>query len=139
MASEAVETFARLLIQEVRDEAIRASDSRFENRGSHGQRWREVVAGMGPREAVLELIPDIVDETVRALIVAIEEGPLHMYFAPEGGEPQDLEVVGRGEMLGCYADEEEWITRYSHERFYPYVAQPRLSDQFPPPRPEDLR
>lgn len=119
MASEAVETFARLLIEQVRDEAIRQSDRTFRDKSRQGERWREVAATKGPRETVLELIPDIADETIEALIIAIEEGPLHLYFAPGDGEPRDLKVVGRGEMLGYYADEECWVTQYSHERFYP--------------------
>ena len=121
--SELVEEFARALIRQVRDEAIDAAERQFTNRTAKGDRWRRLATELAPRDLVIELIPDVVDEAISALLWAIDDGRLALWFKPAGGQAEDLRVAGEGEMLGWYADESEWLTRYSGQRFHPYLAE----------------
>jgi hypothetical protein len=136
MSQDAAEEFAKALIEQVRDKAIHDADRMLTNKGPWRDRWRKVVATMSPEEVLHELIPDIVDCSVRKLLAAIEEGepPLHLLYQPQGGQAVDLAIVGKGEMLGNYADEEAWIARYSHERFYPYMAEGASSEEIRIPK-----
>jgi hypothetical protein len=93
--------------------------------GPDRRRWREVAPDADAQRAVAELVPDIVDITIDKLLFAIEEGPLDLYFQPETGAPINLKEAGKGEMLGWYGGGEGgWVTRFSRQRFYDYLAEP---------------
>ena len=79
-----------------------------------------------PKEAVLALMPDVVDATLARLIDAIDEGVLPLLYRSEKGDLVDLHEAGRGEMSGYYADD-AWLRDFSHERFYRSTWTPMCS------------
>jgi hypothetical protein len=127
-SSDPIQEFASLLIREIRDPTIQSMDIGFQNRGVQGGHWRKVVATMSAQDAVLTLMPDIVDATLARLIDAIDEGVLPLLYRAESGELVDLNEAGNGEMSGYYADD-AWLRQYSRERFTGYMDE----EKFPPP------
>jgi len=128
-----IERFAQILMSRVRDEAIRACDADLApGRSLRAMRWR---GGREDGEVSLEVaIPDIVDEVLFRLLLAIERGELRLaYKAPlddEGEEPADAEPwadlaeLGRTELNGELAAQVRcaggWRERFSKERFHHY-------------------
>ena len=113
---DAIAEFASLLIREVRDQTVQQMDVGFQNRGVLGQHWRGVVATMSAQEAVLALMPDVVDATLARLFDAIDEGVLPLLYRSEKGDLVDLHEAGKGEMSGYYADD-AWLRDFSRERY----------------------
>jgi hypothetical protein len=136
MAGEIIEAFAKALIEEVRDPAIEECDRNLRDQSALGRHWRETAARMTTEEALHELLPDVVDATIEQLLYALDDGRISLYFGDEGAARQELVDLGNGELLGWYANESEWLTRYSKRRFHNYTAQgPRAEDI---PIPDDL-
>jgi hypothetical protein len=118
MAKPEIDEFARILIQEVRDAAIRSLDGQLSpsSRSPVAKRWRKAAAdanGQVPPEVV---IPDVVDETLFYLLRAIDNGELPLKFVGTRGKIVDLEEDGMGEMAGEYVGPEGW-RQMSKERY----------------------
>lgn len=116
-SSQAIQEFAKLLVQEVRDRAIRSCDTGREGVGStpSAQRWRKLL-GQDGKTAMSALIPDCVDSTLFHLLDAIDNGVMKLQFVASDGTTVDLESAGEGEMDGWYIGEDGWRDWYSNER-----------------------
>ncbi|HEX6683486.1 MAG TPA: hypothetical protein VF062_11850 [Candidatus Limnocylindrales bacterium] len=109
--------FARILVQAVRDEAVRNCDN-YLLPGDHtpvGRRWAHPTDG-ACKEAIRRAIPDIVDETLFYLINrGIDQGMLQLTFHASSGRTLDLTEAGDGELGGWFMT--AWRQEYSQERF----------------------
>jgi hypothetical protein len=117
MPKPEIEEFAKILVREVRDAAIRSNDLRLRPDVTHAiaKRWRES-AGTGQLESIAKtLIPDVVDNTIYYLLHAIDEGALQLSFIASNGQTVNLTKEGLGELAGWYAG--EWNGKYTKERF----------------------
>jgi hypothetical protein len=114
-----LEEFARILIQRVRDSAIKSSDMalRPDVEDPVAKRWR--AAGVEKAEVV---IPDVVDESVFCLLNAIDQGVLHLVFISSNGTKVDLTEEGVGELSGWYMGSGGWRALHSQERFADDIA-----------------
>jgi|SRR5215469_6273361 len=111
--------FAKILVREVRDAAIKSCDLCLRPDVSHviAKRWRES-ARAGQLEPVAKvLIPDIVDDTIFYLLRAIDEGALKLSFTDSNGRTINLSEEGLGELAGWYGGGTDgWCEKYSKER-----------------------
>ena len=115
MTSAEILEFARLLVERVRDEAIRSCDQQTKSSvmSPVARRWRRA----GAAEQAGAVIPDCVDETVFQLLRAIDDGTLQIRFVAGDGRVVDLGVDGGGELAGWYMGSGGWRGQYSEERF----------------------
>jgi hypothetical protein len=122
-----LDRFARLLMGLVRDRAIGECDrlSRGSVRGPIGERWQEVMAQESPQDALLELIPEVVDQTLFQFLDAIDNGGLPLRWEGEDGSVEPLIEIGSKEMAGWLAGG-DWPDRYSNERRHDYFSDLRL-------------
>jgi hypothetical protein len=122
-----LERFAQLLMTLVRDRAISACDrlARGATVGPSGQRWHAVMAERSTQDALLDLIPEVVDATLFEFLDAIDNGALPLCWEAEDGSCESLKELGRWEMAGWLAGG-DWPKRYSAERFHDYFADLRL-------------
>lgn len=121
--SDAIDQFGALLTQLVRDQAIAACDGYLDPAawGPTGRQWRnsvpqeEVASAV---EAIRYAIPDIVDETVFRVLLAVDNGEFALSFATPDGESVDL--TESGELAGWYSSppDEGW-RGHSQERVNP--------------------
>jgi hypothetical protein len=119
--SPALVEFARTLVQQVRDAAIRNCDALLEPhaRSAAARRWK----GLGAASADLRVvIPDAVDETVFGVLQAIDQGLLRMKYVCRDGREIDLTEEGQGELSGWYMGSGGWRALFSAERFVDDVA-----------------
>ena len=118
MPNPEIEEFAKILVREVRDCAIRSCDVplRPNAAGPMGKRWKEAAA-RDPEVFAKVIIPDVVDVTVFELLRTIDEGLLKLSFTASKGEKVDLTVDGLSELAGWYAGIPGWRSMYSKERF----------------------
>jgi len=114
MKTQLLEKFAQQLIEHVRDVSIRNCDAMLSPSANSpiAQRWRR--AGCAP-SVVATIIPDIVDETIFALLHAIDTGELRLSFSSEGAQI-DLTDDGMAELAGSYVGG-EWRASFSKERY----------------------
>ena len=129
-----IEEFARNLVRDVRDRAIQESDRIFDKRDMRGQYWRQIARTQDPHDAILTVIPDVVDKTLMRMLDAIDNGKLLLLFRSETGEVVDLHEEFGGELLGWYAGE-DWLQRFSQQRYTGYMDETK----FPPPEVPPLR
>lgn len=117
----AIEEFGRLLVEWVRDRAIKNCDKRFraEARYSSALAWKNMARDEAVHKAMLTIIPDVVDETLFCLLSAIDQEVLRLSFVSQKGESEDLIKSGMGELAGWYLTDEGWAARYSQERLTP--------------------
>lgn len=117
VSEDDLQEFARLLIREVRDEAIRNCDRRLDPDASSlvALRWANATDAAG-REAIRMAIPDIVDDVIFHFVNhGIDQGQLPLTFHASSGNSIDLEDAGYGELGGWFMT--DWRQRYSEERF----------------------
>ena len=116
MPSPEIEEFAKLLVEKVRDAAIRSSDAVLPPNTDHAvaKRWREAGRNGDLKSIASVVIPDVVDDTIFYLLHAIDEGLLKLSFAASNGKQVDL--YKDGELAGWYAGD-DWPMKYSKERF----------------------
>ncbi len=109
-----LQLFARLLMEQVRDRAIQSCDMnlREDVENPVAKRWRE--RGVTRVDVA---IPDIVDETIFAILNAVDQNKLRLLFVGGNGEPFDLAEEGMGELGGWFMGTGGWRAMYSHERF----------------------
>lgn len=109
--------FGALIVELVRDRAIQECNSiaTDEIDGPLPARWH---AEFQDRSVLPEaVIPDVVDEVIFALLSAIDNGDIHLYWSPsQGAKPVSLTELGRWEMAGWYIADDGWRTRFSQER-----------------------
>jgi hypothetical protein len=113
-----IEEFARVLVQQVRDAAVRSCDRQLRPMAGSpvARRWRESAGGgQGPSADIV--IPDCVDETIFYLLQAIDQGLLHLKFVSGSGKEIDLTQEGLGELSGWYMCSGGWRAMHSEERF----------------------
>jgi hypothetical protein len=119
----AIEEFGKLLVEKVRDVVIQSCDRELGRNAQSvvAKRWREVMRHATPESFAKEIIPDIVDDTICGLLVAIDQELLHLSFTASTGETVDLVSVGRkyGELCGSYGPgtSSGWVAQHSKERF----------------------
>jgi hypothetical protein len=118
MPSRQVEEFAKILVREVRDAAIRECDlaRRPSAQSIRAKHWRKL--GIRECESVAEaIIPDCVDTAIFYLLMAIDQEMLRLQFVTADGEVVDLNRDGFGELAGWYVgDEDGWAAMYSEQR-----------------------
>jgi hypothetical protein len=119
-----VERFVHQLIEFVRDKSIHGLDLLASGtmRGPSGQYWNQFISNEQVREAVLALIPDMVDEALFNLIDAVEKELLDIAIRDDDGEYRSLCDLGKSEMAGNYAFARIWIEKYSQQRYVDYNA-----------------
>jgi hypothetical protein len=123
-----LDRFADLLIRHVRDRAIEVCDRHAAGimRGPSGRRWRAVLQQPAP-DAIVELIPDIVDEVLFELLNAIDNELVPLAWLCSDGNVVTLEELGLGEMAGRHAGG-DWPKRFSSKRWTDQVPDLGLED-----------
>lgn len=116
MPTPEIEEFAKTLVQQVRDAAIRNCDALLQpqagSRAAH--RWK----GLDAESSDLRLvIPDAVDEAVFSVLQSIDQGLLRLKYVSSSGREVDLTEEGQGELSGWYMGSGGWRAMYSAERF----------------------
>lgn len=114
MALPEVEEFARTLVQQVRDAAIRNCDALLLPQASSppARRWRDLAA---TADALRAVIPDVVDQAVFEVLRAIDEGFLPLRYVSSSGREINL-ADGLGELSGWYMG--AWREKHSTERHF---------------------
>lgn len=116
MPTPEIEEFAKTLVQQVRDAAIRNCDALLQpHAGSPvARRWKGLAAASSDLRTV---IPDAVDEAVFGVLQAIDHGLLRLKYVSSSGREVDLTEEGQGELSGWYMGSGGWRAMYSAERF----------------------
>jgi hypothetical protein len=114
-----LERFGQLLMSHVRDQAIVAADRLAQGQmvGPDGDRWRALLSNEISRSAVIELIPDIVDQVLFALLNAVDNDHLPLGWRQHDGTFAALEELGQREMGGWLMGD-GWHGRYSSQRYF---------------------
>jgi len=118
MPTREIEEFAKILVREVRDAAIRDCDigRRPDSQSVGAKHWRKL--GAGECDAVVEaIIPDCVDTALYFLLHAIDDGMLKLQYVAADGKVVDLTSEGLSELAGWYIGPEGWLSAYSEQRF----------------------
>ena len=118
MKEEVIE-FAKLLIQNVRDLAIKSGDVQLHTNNLNSpiaKRWHDAKIN-GEIERLQEMIiSDSIDNTIFYFLHAIDEGLLNLSFKPLNGKEVNLSTDGLGELSGWYMG--EWRSKYTAERCF---------------------
>lgn len=111
-----IEEFAKTLVQQVRDAAIRNCDALLRPQAGSpvARRWKGLPAGTSDLRSV---IPDAVDEAIFGVLQAIDQGVLRLKYVSSSGREVDLTEEGQGELSGWYMGSGGWRAMYSAERF----------------------
>lgn len=112
-----IEEFAQILIERVRDAAIRSSDRTLGAGHVIAERWKNAAASGPPEGFAKVLIPDVVDDTLFYLLHAIDDGLLKLSFTAASGKTVDLSKEGLSELAGWYMGSDAWRAKYAKERF----------------------
>ena len=119
--NENVEDFIRIVVKQIRDEAIQSCDGVLrslekENMSVTARRWKKA-RDAGKWQELLEMvIADSVDDAVFQLLYRIDDGVLPLQF-----RGSDLSVDGAGEMAGSFMS--EWRETLSSERWYDDLSE----------------
>src|SRR5438067_13410846 len=99
MAAPEIEEFAKLLVKHVRDAAIHGCDRNLKPGASTpvAKRWKKALKTDAEKSAVAQAIPDIVDQTIAQLLLAIDQELLQLSFAASSGDVVDLVEDGLSE------------------------------------------
>jgi len=118
MLQEEIIQFAKLIVQNVRDSAIKSCDIQLHTDNLNSpiaKRWRDA-KNNGDIENLEEMIiSDCVDDTIFYLFQAIDQGILNLSFNAPNGKGVNLSMDGLGELSGWYMG--EWRSKYSSERY----------------------
>lgn len=116
MPAPEIEEFARTLVRQVRDAAIRDCDALLQPQAGSpvARRWRGLQASPSDLGVV---IPDAIDEAVFSILQAIDQGVLRLKYVSSGGREVDLTEEGLGELSGWYMGSGGWRAMYSAQRF----------------------
>jgi hypothetical protein len=116
MPTPEIEEFAKTLVRQVRDAAIRNCDALLQPQAGAqaARRWKGLDAKSSDLRVV---IPDAVDETVFSVLQAIDQSLLRLKYVSSSGREVDLTEEGQGELSGWYMGSGGWRAMYSAERF----------------------
>jgi hypothetical protein len=116
MPTPEIEEFAKALVRQVRDAAVRNCDNLLVPQAGSpvAVRWKGVSATI---PALSTVIPDAVDEVVFCLLHAIDQGVLRLKYVGTSGRDVDLTAEGGAEMAGWYMGSGGWRALFSTERF----------------------
>jgi hypothetical protein len=119
MPASEIEEFAKILVQRVRDEAIRSSDRlmRPDARSPVAERWRKAAREGRPDNLANVLIPDVVDDTIFYFLQAIDQELLQLSFRASNGKSVELPSEGLGELSGWFMGSPGWREMFAKERF----------------------
>src|SRR5512132_4052161 len=114
-----LDRFAEALIEGVRDPAIAQCDVLADGRirGPRGDRWRELTNATDVRQALHELIPEIVDETLFRLLDMIDNDSLPIAWRTSDGTFAPLYDLGMSETAGWYVGSPGWRHAHARQRF----------------------
>jgi hypothetical protein len=114
-----IEEFARLLVREVRDVAVRSCDAQLRpgSAAPVARRWSAALANASPDELARTIVPDCVDEVLFCLLRAVDQGVLRLSYATSQGNLVDLAEDGLGELAGWYMGSGGWRAMFSGQRF----------------------
>jgi len=118
MIQEELNEFAKLLVQNVRDLAIRSCDVQLYTnnmKSPTAKRWRDAKNGGNIDKFAETVIADSVDDAIFYLLLAVDEGVLNISFNAPNGKVVSLTPDVLGELGGYYAG--EWRSKYSAERW----------------------
>ena len=90
-----IEEFAKTLVQQVRDAAMRNCDALLQPQAGSpvARRWKGLAAGSSDLRTV---VPDAVDEAVFGILQAIDQGLLRLKYVSSSGREVDLAEEGQG-------------------------------------------
>jgi len=119
MASDRIEEFAKILVREVRDAAIRSADinSHPDSPNPTAKRWQKAAEGCNLQDIASVIIPDVVDNTLFYLLNAIDYNLLKLSFTSSDRSIVNLSEDGLGELGGWYMGSPGWLADYAKERF----------------------
>ena len=118
MIKKEIIEFGKVLVQQVRDSAIKSCDVQLHAHNMNSpiaKRWRDAKNSGNIDEFGATVIQDCVDDTIFYLLEAIDNGLLNITLNTPNGETINLTAEGLGELSGWYAG--EWVSKYSNERF----------------------
>jgi len=118
MSDAELDRFAERLMTTVRDRAIVDLDARVADPTGDpiSRRWGKVIQDDQIRDALHQLIPEIVDHVLYQLLRAIDYEELPVAWMREDGSWISLEELGLGEMAGWMMPPEGWRERFSGQR-----------------------
>lgn len=138
MDTPEIEEFAKILVEKIRDAAIRNCDRMLlpENNVAIAVRWRAASVDT-PELFARMLISDAVDEAIANLLIAIDQEVMPLSFTSSNGKTVDLTEVARssGDLSGWYGGSGGWCEKYTKERFIDDFAD--LKDIFKEPPESD--
>ena len=119
MTQEERAEFAKLLVQNVRDSAIKSCNVQLHAHNMNSpiaKRWRDAKNSGKIDEFGETIISDCVDDTIFYFLLAIDEGLLNISFTSSNGKSVALTGDIIGELGGWYMG--EWRSKYSGERCF---------------------
>ncbi|HEY7093628.1 MAG TPA: hypothetical protein VH393_10635 [Ktedonobacterales bacterium] len=116
-----LEFFGQLLMEHVRDQAIRDSARLLDRRTNStiAAQVTEIISSFDDEDVsvVKRLIPIIVDATLHHLLWTLEQWPnVRVAIATDSGSIDDIRTATLGELQGYLYD---WIPRFSEEPYDP--------------------
>jgi hypothetical protein len=119
MLPNEIEEFAKILIKQVRDSAVRSCDEQTlpTMNTPIAKRWRAMLNNGDIEGLQKMMISDCVDETLFYLLQALDQGVLNISFNANNGKRIDLSEEGLGELSGWYMGSGGWRSQYSQVRF----------------------
>ena len=119
MPSPEIEEFAKLVVQHVRDAAIRNGDQQLrpDIENVVVRRWREAARDGNLESIAKTIIPDVVDDAMFYLLQSIDQGALRLSFTSSNGTEVNLTTDGLSELAGWYMASGGWRASYARERF----------------------
>jgi hypothetical protein len=116
MEEKEMTEFAKILVNNIRDMAIKSSDVQLHTTNTNSptaKRWQS------SKNDVIKFgemaIADSVDTAIFYFLLAIDEGILNISINTPDGEILDIPKDRIGELGGWYMG--EWIEKYTKERF----------------------
>lgn len=122
MSKAALDKFGMLLMDRVRDIAIRETDAGIRGKSKaqiSRQIFREILGNAGPetRDALLKATPIIVDTVLHYVLWMFEDEPaLKISFESSGENVPDINAISDG-LSGEIFGQDGWIVRFSKQRY----------------------
>ncbi len=125
MTADSTERFGRLLVELVRDKAIRNCRARIQSgtKSAIGKAWANAISSRNPESITDTVVIDCVDDAVFFLLNAIDDGTLPISLREADGNSANLTEEGHGELAGWYMGSDNWRERYSTEPFNNYPTR----------------